>query len=60
MPGLERTLSPPPVMTQPRCPVCGSPMDLARTLKDQRGYEIRAFDCTNCEHSERWLYKEAS
>ena len=54
MPGLERKLSPPPVMTQPRCPVCGSAMDLARTLKDERGFELKPFEFTNCEHSERW------
>ena len=53
MPGLERKLSPPLVMTQPRCLVCGSPMDLARTLKDRRGFELKHFECTNCEHSER-------
>ena len=54
MPGLEREPSPPLVMTQPRSPVCGSSLDLARTLKDERCFELKLFEFTNCEHSERW------
>ena len=59
MPGLEREPSPPLVMTQPRCLVCGSSLDLARTLKDRRGFELKHFECTNCEHSERLVHKDA-
>ena len=59
MPRLQHNLSSPPVTTQPRCPGCGSPLDLARTLKDKRGFELRTFECANCEHSERWVHKDA-
>jgi hypothetical protein len=58
MPALESRLSPRPIITRPRCPSCGSPMDLARIALDKRGFELRTFECTNCEHSEEWVHKD--
>jgi hypothetical protein len=60
MPALARRQLPQPLMRQPRCPSCASPMDLARSAQDTLGVELRTFECTNCEHAESWGYKKAS
>ena len=59
MPGLERKLSPP--LSHHTAAVSRSRLtnDLARTLKDRRGFELKHFECTNCEHSERLVHKDA-
>jgi hypothetical protein len=60
MRGIDRRPFPGPVMKRPRCPSCGSPMDLARTALAPRGFELRTFECASCEHTESWAHKEAS
>ena len=59
MPTADRELPQPPVMEQPRCPGCGSPMNLARASQDRGGFVLRNFECPTCEPLERWVRKEA-
>jgi transposase-like protein len=56
MPSLS-SLFPPPVIRHPRCPNCSTPMELARIEPDNRGFDRQTFDCSNCEHSESWVFK---
>ena len=42
------------------CPRFDIPMQLARTVPDARGFELRSFECTSCDHSGDWLHKDAS
>lgn len=47
-----------PICEQPRCPTCATPMDLARIQPDKRGFDLRTFECSHCEHSESWVVKD--
>jgi hypothetical protein len=34
----------------PRCPKCTNRMMLARIAPGSRGFDVRTFECANCEH----------
>ena len=36
-----------------RCPKCRTRMILARISPGPRGFELRSFDCTKCDHAEQ-------
>jgi hypothetical protein len=36
---------------QPRCPKCDARMVLARVARGPSGFDIRTFDCANCDHA---------
>jgi len=36
-----------------RCPKCRTRLILARISPGPRGFELRSFDCTKCDHAEQ-------
>jgi len=38
---------------QLRCPKCCARMKLARTSPGPTGFELRTFDCSECDHAEQ-------
>jgi hypothetical protein len=38
---------------QLRCPKCGARMKLAHTSLGPTGFELRTFDCSECDHAEQ-------
>jgi transposase-like protein len=39
------------LIARPPCPNCGATMMLARIAPDGPGFELRSFECPNCEHT---------
>jgi predicted RNA-binding Zn-ribbon protein involved in translation (DUF1610 family) len=39
-------------VARPPCPKCGTTMVLARVDPHTTGYDIRTFECPDCDHSE--------
>src|SRR3954451_14336938 len=39
------------LIARPPCPKCGATMMLARIAADGTGFELRSFECPNCEHT---------
>ena len=35
---------------RPRCPRCQTQMMLARTMPARLGFNVRTFECVNCDH----------
>jgi ribosomal protein S27AE len=38
-------------LENPRCPKCGTGMTLARIARGPSGFDIRTFDCGQCDHA---------
>jgi hypothetical protein len=36
---------------RPPCSKCGTEMTLVRIVRGPSGFDIRTFDCTNCDHA---------
>jgi hypothetical protein len=36
---------------RPNCPKCDDLMSLARVARGQSGFDIRTFECANCDHA---------
>jgi ribosomal protein S27AE len=58
---IQITSTPPPALTRPPCPRCGTRMFLTRIFPDSPGYAQHTYECPRCEYeiTEVIQYKKA-
>ena len=57
MPLSKIVASKPPLIERPLCPECGSLMWLARIMPDEPGHDLRTFECPECGHEIRKVWR---
>jgi hypothetical protein len=57
MPLSKIVASKPPLIERPLCPECSSLMWLARIMPDEPGYDLRTFECPECGHEIRKVFR---
>jgi hypothetical protein len=57
MPATHYVASAPLYVDRPACAKCSTRMSLARITPDQRGSEIRSFECPKCKYSKSVVTK---